>query len=466
MDIKAISLFELNQGIKKVIKENFSVPLWVIAEISELKENRNGHCYLELIEKDASGISIKARSRAIIWAYTYRMLKPYFETTTGQVFQAGIKVMVQVTVEYHEQYGLSLEIKDIEPAFTIGDLERQKQEIIDRLLKEGVLDMNKQTDLSICPQRLAIISSSTAAGYKDFMDQLTKNPYGYVFYTKLFQAMMQGAETETSIMLALDSIYEYEDFFDAVIIIRGGGASIDLNSFNSYDLAFMVTQFPLPVLTGIGHEKDETILDMVAYQKLKTPTAVAGFLVDKLNTFEAHIDDLKLKTTDLSTARMREESNKLVLSGHKVSAQLSKNISSQKQFMDKMNARIPRATDKLFRKNEVTLRELKHNLGTLATRKLKKQHEKILVNSTTCVVNSKNFLKSSKLKLHHIENIANHINPENVLRKGYSITTKNGQVIRSIKSIKKGDQIETLLHDGKVKSTITCEIAKKKQKSQ
>jgi len=276
MDQK-LTLSELNKQIGDVLESAFPKGVWVVGEISELKENRNGHCYLELIEKQ--GIEIVARSRATIWSYTYRMLKPYFETSTGQLFTSGIKILVQVSVEFHAAYGLSLNIKDIDPVYTVGDMAMQRREIVDRLKTEGVFEMNKELQLPLVPQKIAVISSATAAGYQDFVNQLDNNKQGFVFYIKLFQATMQGTETAPSIMAALERIFGYDDFFDAVVIIRGGGATADLSSFDNYDLAYFVTQFPLPVITGIGHEKDDTIVDLVAHTRLKTPTAVAEFFI-------------------------------------------------------------------------------------------------------------------------------------------------------------------------------------------
>jgi exodeoxyribonuclease VII large subunit len=226
-----ISLSELNNKVKGVIQDNFFENIWIVAEIGEIKFNRNGHAYLELIEKDETSDKIIAKASATIWSYTLRMLKPYFETTTGQELHAGLKIMVAVSVEFHELYGFSLNIRDIDPAYTLGDIERRRLEIIRQLEEEGVLEMNKELELPLVIQKVAIISSSTAAGYEDFMKQLQNNQYGYSFYTKLFPAMMQGSQTEPTIIQALEHIYEYEDFFDVVVIIRGGGFPFRLNEF-------------------------------------------------------------------------------------------------------------------------------------------------------------------------------------------------------------------------------------------
>jgi exodeoxyribonuclease VII large subunit len=289
--VAKLTLSALNLQIKEALLDAFPATVWVVGEISELKDNRSGHCYLELIEKE--GTEIVARSRATIWSYTYRMLKPYFETTTGQLFTQGIKILVQASVEYHPAYGLSLNIKDIDPTYTVGDLALQRKEIIDRLKSEGVFEMNKELELPLVPQKIAVISSATAAGYQDFMNQLETNEYGFKFYTKLFEAFMQGAGAVPSIVNALDRIYKYENFFDAVVIIRGGGATADLSSFDNYDLALNITQFPLPVVTGIGHEKDDTIIDLVAHTRLKTPTAVAAFFINGVERYYERMLELE-----------------------------------------------------------------------------------------------------------------------------------------------------------------------------
>ncbi|HOI50092.1 MAG TPA: exodeoxyribonuclease VII large subunit, partial [Prolixibacteraceae bacterium] len=288
-----LTLLELNNLIRDALQDAFPETIWVVAEISELKINRTGHCYLELIEKDSVSDDIVARARATIWSYTFRMLKPYFETATGQPFSDGIKVLVLVSVEYHPAYGLSFNIKDIDPTYTVGDLVRRRREIIEKLQEAGVFDMNRELPLPLVPQRIAIISSATAAGYQDFVNQLEHNSYGFIFHHRLFEAFMQGAEAAPSILRALDRIYAEEENFDAVAIIRGGGAQADLSCFDNFELAYTVAQFPLPVVTGIGHEKDDTIIDLVAHTRQKTPTAVAEFFISGAARFYEKLTELQ-----------------------------------------------------------------------------------------------------------------------------------------------------------------------------
>ncbi|PLX12682.1 MAG: exodeoxyribonuclease VII large subunit, partial [Marinilabiliales bacterium] len=293
------TLLGLNKSIQEKINASFSENVWVIGEISELKVNQNGHCYLELIEKDFVTDHIIAKSRATIWSYTYRMLRPYFESVTGHELIPGIKLLVQVKVEFHELYGLSLNITDIDPNYTLGDLAQKRKETIKRLENDGVFNLNKELNFPMVPQKIAVISSETAAGYQDFKDQLENNSYGFKFYTKLYQSKMQGTLAEDSIINSLEMIFENENLFDVVVIIRGGGSQADLSCFDSYLLAANIAQFPLPILTGIGHDKDESIADLVAFHKLKTPTAVAEYIIEKTAKFEEGIHKLKENTLDI-----------------------------------------------------------------------------------------------------------------------------------------------------------------------
>ena len=289
MDIKSYSLFELTQFINSVVKVNFEEAIWIRAEISEFREHSNGHCYLEFIEKDSHTDTLKAKIRGNIWVNTYRMIKPYFEENTGQTLKAGLKVLVAVTVEFHDVFGLSLNVKDIDPTFTLGELAKRRQEIIRLLEKDGVIDMNKGLQIPVLPQRIAIISSATAAGYDDFCNHLDNNSEGFVFYKKLFPAIMQGDQAADSIIEALDKISYHIDKFDVVVMIRGGGATTDLACFDSYELASHCAQFLLPVIAGIGHQRDLSIVDLVAHTSVKTPTAAATLLIDTIQNAETNI---------------------------------------------------------------------------------------------------------------------------------------------------------------------------------
>ncbi|MFV0471380.1 MAG: exodeoxyribonuclease VII large subunit [Paludibacteraceae bacterium] len=404
----SISLSELTTQIQKVIRQQFSRQVWIRAEIGECREN-NGHCYLELIEKEKDTEQIVAKSRAVIWASTYRMLKPYFEGSTGQSLQAGINILVAVIVDYSGQYGFNLIVRDINPTFTIGEMAARRLEIVRKLENDGVMDMNKQLLLPLLPRRFAIVSSATAAGYDDFYNQLHSSPF--VFYTKLFPAIMQGEQAEQSIIGALDKIYRHYEYFDAVIIIRGGGAVTDLSCFDSYNLALNCTQFPLPIIVGIGHTRDISILDKVAHTSVKTPTAAADFFVDILTKRE---DELFELAEDIRTA-------------------------------------IVKRTNDEYQKLKLIALQLKQ---ASKTGYIKKKHEleryKILLKNS-----AHNILKEQKNRLQLLDNKLAVHSPLYLLKQGYSITVANGKRILSPQEVSVGDTLTTYLQAGHIKSEVT-----------
>jgi exodeoxyribonuclease VII large subunit len=289
---RPVGLLALQEQIKEALEGTFFETVWVQAEISELKPHPSGHCYLTLVEKDTRSNTLLAKASAVIWASTWRMVKPYFAAQTGRALAVGMSVLVRVQVSYSTVYGLSLVVFDIDPSFTVGELELARQRTIARLEAEGMFDMNAQLPLPALPRRLAVISSATAAGYRDFMHHLDDNEYGFHFYTRLFPALMQGAEAPASIIAALDAIAAEADAFDAVLILRGGGGAMDLVCFDDYDLAVNVAQFPLPVLTAIGHDHNYHILDRVAHTYVKTPTALADWLVERFAGEAWQLDSL------------------------------------------------------------------------------------------------------------------------------------------------------------------------------
>ncbi|MDH5603595.1 MAG: exodeoxyribonuclease VII large subunit, partial [Cyclobacteriaceae bacterium] len=281
---KELSLLELSRLIKSTIEQNVGGPYWVVAEIGDLKVNQNGHCYLELVEKENN--QVLAKARATIWANVYMRLAPYFAQASGERLKPGLKILCQVKPGFHEVFGLSLNILSIDPKYTVGERAKRREQIIKQLTEEGLVTLNKQLTWPLVPNRIAVISSETAAGYQDFMHQLQSNRYGYSYTTTLFQAIMQGDGAVSSISMALEEIRSQANQYDVLAILRGGGSSLDLDCFDSYELAKELAHFPLPVLTGIGHDKDSTVIDIVAYQSLKTPTALAEFLIQSVMQFE------------------------------------------------------------------------------------------------------------------------------------------------------------------------------------
>ena len=277
-----LSLSTLNAMVRSAIEQQLPMRYWVTGELSEVRATSVGHCYIELIERNEATGEISAKARGTIWSRVYSLLRPYFLEQTGRDFSVGLKVLLQVSVNFHEVYGFSLDVCDIEPAYTIGDMARQRLLIVQRLTDEGVIDLNKELPFPLLPKRIAVISSASAAGYGDFCDQLNGNPYGFTFRVELFPSPMQGSRVEEGIISALDAIARDTEEWDVVVIIRGGGATSDLSCFDTYDLANNCAQFPLPIVTGIGHQRDDTLLDIVAHTRVKTPTAAAELLIHSM----------------------------------------------------------------------------------------------------------------------------------------------------------------------------------------
>ena len=476
MNDQQFSLFELQQSVKNGLDDIFPLPVWVKAEISEMTINRSGHCYLDLIETEQGTDTVIARSRATIWSYTFRMLRPYFETTTGQAFSQGLKVLVQAKIEYHEVYGFSLNIRDIDPVYTLGDMARQRREIIRRLEEDGVLDMNKELELPLVPQRIAVISSPTAAGLQDFTDQLHTNPNKFVFYTKLFPAVMQGAEASPSIRAALDRIYLYEDMFDAVVIIRGGGAQIDLACFDQYELASHVAQFPLPVITGIGHDKDDTVVDLVAHTRIKTPTAVAEFLISGAQRFETELAELEKQFVELVNDQLDENASRLVDAADQLNMLVNRMLVEQRNRLAIAQLQLKNRTESFFKARQAILKqklvEAKTKTNRFVTRQqhlLDQSGNKLNFVFREQVLKSKNQLtqfqhlikirvldqiRTEKKNLISIQEKLRLVDPMNVLKRGYSLTMVNGKIVKSVNQINVGDRIETKLNDGIVESNV------------
>ena len=298
MQDNRLTLRQLNLMVKDAIEMQLPDEYWVEAELAECRE-RGGHCYLELIEKEDTTNTPVAKASAKCWRQTWLMLQPYFERTTGQPLRTGMKVLLKVYAQFHEAYGFSWIVTDIDPTYTLGDMARKRQEIIRQLKEEGVFDLQRELCIPRFAKRIAVISAEGAAGYGDFCRQLEDNEYGFKFEVTLFPAIMQGEQVESSVVAALNSIYDCIRDFDVVVIIRGGGATSDLSGFDTLALAENVAQFPIPIITGIGHDRDESILDMVANTRVKTPTAAAAFQRTLTNArHQIELIELKLQSHD------------------------------------------------------------------------------------------------------------------------------------------------------------------------
>ncbi len=405
-----ITLTELQGLIRDKIYEALPGSYWVVAEIAEMKVHTAGHCYLELTSTDTPGGRVTARARATIWASKFRSLNTYFTASTGIPLRAGISILFRATVEYHELYGLSLNITDIDPAYTAGDMALRREAIIRRLTAEGVLSMNSGLPLSPYPRNIAVVSSSKAAGYQDFINHLANNPYGYVFRPVLFEAVMQGETTASSVTEALDMISEEINAYDVVVIIRGGGSTTDLSWFDSYEIAYHVTQFPLPVLTGIGHEKDQSVTDMVAWKALKTPTAVAGFIVERTVACENNI------------------------------------IGMAESLVSAVEGAMEAAEERLS--------SMQNRITATARLVVRIKEEKLTNHAGRLRLASVNVLNKAREATDRAEDALRHLNPARVLLRGFTLTSRNGRIIQSATELKPGDTIKTHFAEGTAESKV------------
>ena len=404
-----LSLFELNSLVREAVEHALPGEYWVEAELSEARE-RGGHCYMELVEKDEFGSTPVARASAKCWRSVWSLVRPHFERVTGESLHAGMKVLLKVYAQFHENFGFSWIVTDVDPTFTLGDMARRRQEVIRQLKAEGVFDLNRELSLSPFANRVAVVSSESAAGYGDFSHQLSANAYGFGFSVTLFPAIMQGERACQSIISALDAVNADVDGYDCVVIIRGGGATSDLSAFDTLELAENVANFPLPVITGIGHERDESVVDMVAHTRAKTPTAAAALLVDNL---KATFDRVERARTAIAAAvgrRMDVERLRLARLTERLPAMFSLVSVRQRSLLDALQVRLGVAARRM-------LDEGFHRVELLAGR-------------------------------------AEALNPARLLARGYSITLHNGRAVRSAAALSDGDVIETLFEKGRVKSTV------------
>ncbi|MBR4119481.1 MAG: exodeoxyribonuclease VII large subunit [Bacteroidales bacterium] len=427
-----ITLYELNNMLSVAVSNAFPKQYKVAAEISELRENSSGHCYIELIEKDDMGNTV-AKARANIWAATYRKLRPFFEHSTGISLTAGIKVLVTVKVGFDPLYHYSLTVWDIDPAYTVGDMAIRRTQILNRLSEEGIIDDNKSLALSPVPQKIAVISSATAAGYGDFCDQLRNNSYQYKFYPVLFKALMQGERSAESVIEALNRVYENIDKFDCVVIIRGGGATSELNCFDDYNLAMNITQFPLPVIVGIGHERDTTVLDYVAYKSVKTPTAVAEYLISTLAESESYLNELSGEIVERIKGLLSESLLTLSLIENKMPSLITNKVEREQNRLSQLQSRVMVGVQ-----SQVATEQIK--IATLGT-SLKSQLQRTI-----------------EKELNRVSNLETNItllSPDKILERGYSIAVKDGFPVKSVSEVSEGDTLKLIFADGEAETEVT-----------
>jgi len=468
-------LSDLLDELQMVIRSTFDRSYWVIAEIVSISEAKNGHLYLEIAEKEND--FLQAKIRANLWSNAKRRILSEFEHTTNQTLKKGMKVLLNVTIDFHTVFGMSLNILDIDPNFSLGEIERQKQATLLKLEEEGLIDFNKQHVLTQAIQKIAIISSKTAAGYQDFIKQLSENTHNYTFQTTLFQATMQGEKASPSIIQALEKVEESSIDFDIIILIRGGGSTLDLSCFDEYQLVARLAQSLYPIFTGIGHERDISIADKVAHTYLKTPTAVADFIIthnrhfeDTLNSIAEIInqyafnlvDNHKEQLSDLSKSlsysaqqKMHESSQELIQNGYNYQH-------AAKTRLTKANFRLEKITLILKHDLNIRLRQIDQDLDLTFKNIIKESKELLQHNKNKTKQNAKyltqhslNSLQTNSLTVEQIEQLINLANPKQILKKGFSITRLNGKLLRSVKNIDNKYILSTELYDGILESKIT-----------
>ncbi len=428
--VQGMTLYELNGLVRQTLELTLDEEYWVQAEIAELRVNR--HCYMELVQKEARGGGIVAKARAQVWANRWAFIKPMFEQVTGQTLAAGMQVMLKVEVTFHELYGYSLNVTDIDPTYTLGDLARHRQEILRQLAEEGIDTMNKELPLPRLLQRIAVISSASAAGYGDFCNQLNNNQRGLAFKTELFQAVMQGNEVENSVVDALNRIAARLDEWDVVVIIRGGGATSDLQGFDSLLLAENVAQFPLPIITGIGHERDDTVIDLIAHTRVKTPTAAAEFLIHHQEQELDMLEDLSARLTDHISQLLYDETTRLKM----------------------LASKIPMLFSTVKAREEVRLHRLSASMANSSIQHLEQAKGRVELMNQQLSLYTSALLQGEMKHIELMESKLQSAHPNRILQLGFSITRVGGKALKDVDEVKEGDEIETTLASGTFKSTI------------
>ncbi len=426
MSESAISLLEFNRRIGRLLQNGAVQRCWIFGETSDVMV-RGGHCYLELVQKNPDTGQTVAKARAIIWANRFYVLRSLFEETTGQAFGNGLNVMVEASANFHEQFGFSLLISDINPSYTLGDMARQRMEIIARLKREGIIDRNKALQWAEAPQRVAIVSAQGAAGYGDFMNQLHHNATGIQFYTCLFPAVMQGANTVPSVMAALARVEKHKELFDCVVVIRGGGSTSDLNSFDNYDLAAAIACFPLPVIVGIGHDRDNTVVDEVANVRVKTPTAAAEWLIAKT---QSALDELNALSRMISDVAMQMTAEAY--------RQLSYYFSG-----------IPLMADKILVRHQSRLKSFAAMIPTYAAGRVASAEKDAAFLWQRIKALAEQKIEAERVRVDGLWKQIDLLSPERVLKRGYSLTLKNGKAVADAAELAAGDEIVTHFASGK-----------------
>lgn len=445
-----LSLSELNGLIREVFEMNFLEDVWLVAEIAEMRVAGPGHCYLELVEK--KGTKIVARIRANIWSFQYQRISSNFFSATGTTLQKGMKVLFSVGVSFHELYGVSLVVKNIDPNYSLGDLERRKKEILDQLRKEYLLDKNQQKELEMVPKNIAVISSETAAGYGDFKNQIDQNQNSYSVNVKLFPAVMQGDKLANSIQSALSSIPPSE--FDCVVILRGGGASLDLAGFDNYELARAIANYSLPIITAIGHERDDTVIDHVSYTKVKTPTAAAEYVLEKFSAFEEFYEGLREGLIYFTKEKVNRSKVELKSLSHQLQSGTQKRIEKERLLLNKCKSELPLIVKDSIRSKKMFLKEKGAQVIQSNKAVFNSESRKLETIKNQMIFTLKSDFQKKQAKLNIHQNTLKLLDPSNVLKRGYALVYSNNKIQTSSHSLEEGSEINIKMKDGVVSSKI------------
>lgn len=428
---KRYSLLQLNALVRKSIERNMPDEYWVEAEIAEIHES-GGHCYIDLIQKDADTNTPVARASARCWRSSWFIIKSNFVKGSGQQLAKGMKALLRVYAQFHENYGFSWIITDIDPTYTVGDMAMKRAEIIRQLKAEGVFDANRELSLPLFVQRIAVISSATAAGYGDFCNQLADNPYGYKYQTQLFASIMQGEGVEQGIIEALNKIFAQMDDFDCVVIARGGGATSDLSGFDTLQLARNVANFPLPIITGIGHDRDESVLDMISYKRVKTPTAAADFLIDRLHQVDIALDEAAKRITRYATEKMNTEKLRINHLAVRIPSLFAVVKTKQTALLDAMMQRLEHVVQKKINDGKLEIERLQQRMVPAIRERLTHENHRIDM----------------------LQQRIQSLDPQLLLQRGYSITLYEGHSVRDPKTLPPGTEITTRLQKGTLRSVV------------
>lgn len=470
---QSYSLSDLMNELQMVIRSSFDQSYWVVAELANVSGSARGHMYMELVEKSENQIIAKARAN--LWSSKRQQITAAFEDITKETIKTGMKVLLQLSVDFHPIYGLSFQVLDIDPSYSLGELERQKQETIQRLEQEGLLDFNKQYVLPKVIQNVAIISSETAAGYQDFINQLESNNYQYGFNTKLFTAIMQGEQAPASIIKAIEKIDHSKMLFDAVVVIRGGGSNLDLACFDDYHLCARLAQSYFPIFSGIGHERDQSVTDMIAHTRLKTPTAVAEHIIqhnfdfenlvtglfldivsfskDQIEAEKYQMEKLSLQMTDHTMQLLQTENSILRNVGYQMNKNSIRKLHEDFMWIQQRKSDLSWLTQKIFQKQDQKSLSHYHQLKNELKKLFYHQNNQINSLSKFSIITSLLIDKESN-KLDYLKHIINVSNPDSILKKGFSITKQNGKAISRLDQINEDLVLETILHKGIIRSKI------------